>query len=47
MGRVVLIVVLAGVVILGGALLLVGAFPPNPPQQPVSHVLDNERFKTN
>ncbi len=46
MGKVVLLVVVVGVVLLGGALLLIGAFPPNPKPETVSHVLNNDRFQT-
>ena len=44
MWRVVLIVVVIGCVLLGGGLLLIGAFPPNPAPQPVTHTLPNDRF---
>ena len=46
MGKVVLIVVLAGIVVIGAVLVIAGAFPPNPSPQPVNHVLSNDRFQS-
>lgn len=45
MGRVFLIVLLGGLIILGVALLALGAFPPHPHVQPVQTVLPNDRFQ--
>jgi hypothetical protein len=45
MARVMLIVVAAGIVLLGGALLMLGAFPPTPAQHPVVRTLANDRFQ--
>ena len=40
-----LIIVLAFVVLLGGGLLLLGAFPPHLASQAVVHTLPNDRFQ--
>ncbi|HTW28568.1 MAG TPA: hypothetical protein VME92_15690 [Acetobacteraceae bacterium] len=42
----ILIVVLGGLVVVGIALLVVGAFPPHPHPQDVQHVLPNDRFQS-
>ena len=38
------IVLLAALVLLGAAVVFLGAFPPRPHPQPVNHVLPNDRF---
>ena len=45
MTRIFLIVVVLGAVILGGAVLMLGAFPPEPKLQQVQKLLPNERFQ--
>jgi hypothetical protein len=45
--RIFLIVVAAGLVILGAAVVYLGAFPPNPAQHPVEKVLPNDKFQSN
>lgn len=47
MRRVFLIVVVLGVLLIGGGIAYLGAFPPPPHQQPVQKVLPNDGFKTN
>jgi hypothetical protein len=42
--RMFLIVVAAGVILLGIAAVFLGTFPPNPAQHPVEKVLPNEKF---
>jgi len=44
--RPVLLAVFALLVLVLGGLLLLGAFPPDPPTAPVERVLPNERFQT-
>ena len=44
--RIFLIVVAAGLVLLGIAVVFLGAFPPNPAPHPVEKVLPNEKFPT-
>ncbi len=44
--RIFLAVVAAGLIILGGAVLLLGAFPPTPQPHPVEKVLPNDKFST-
>lgn len=45
MGRVFLVVLAGGIVVLIIALLALGAFPPAPHPQPVQHVLPNDKFQ--
>jgi hypothetical protein len=45
MSRIFLIVVAAGLVLIGVAVVILGAFPPTPSQQPVQRVLPNDRFQ--
>ena len=44
--RIFLIVVLAGVVVLGATVLLLGTYPPNPTPKPVEKVLPNDKFQS-
>ncbi|HXA22309.1 MAG TPA: hypothetical protein VNW90_08415 [Acetobacteraceae bacterium] len=44
--RIFLIVVATGLVLLGIAVVFLGAFPPNPAPQPVEKVLPNDKFQT-
>jgi len=44
--RIFLVVVAIGLVLLGGAVVYLGAFPPNPPQHSVEKVLPNDKFQT-
>ena len=46
MRQLTLIVLLAAVVLVGAAVVFLGAFPPRPHTQPVDHVLPNDRFGT-
>ncbi len=46
MGRVFLIVVLGGLVILAAAMLGLAEFPPHPRTQTVQTVVPNDRFQT-
>ena len=39
-----LIIAGLGVVLLGGAFLYLGAFPPDPPTREISRTLPNDRF---
>ena len=45
--RIFLIVVVAGLLILGGVVVFLGAFPPKPAPHPVEKVLPNDKFQTN
>jgi hypothetical protein len=45
MNRIFLLIVLAGLVLIGAGALLLGAFPPAPHVQPVEKVLPNDQFK--
>ena len=45
--RMFLFVVLAGLVVLGAAMVILGAFPPNPTTHPVEKVLPNDKFQSN
>ncbi len=45
MARIFLIVVVLGALILGGVVLVLGAFPPEPKLQQIQKVLPNERFQ--
>jgi len=45
--RIFLIVVMAGLVILGATVVFLGAFPPNPSPHPVEKVLLDDKFQTN
>lgn len=47
MGRIFLVVVAAGLLLLGLLVLGLGAFPPSPSQHPVEKVLPNDRFHAN
>ena len=44
MVRIFLIVIAAGLIILGVAVLMLGAYPPNPATHPVEKVLPNDKF---
>jgi hypothetical protein len=44
--RIFLIVVLAGLVILGAAAVFLGAYPPNPTPHPVEKTLPNDKFQS-
>jgi hypothetical protein len=44
--RIFLIVVATGLVLLGIAVVFLGAFPPNPAPHPVEKVLPNDKFQT-
>lgn len=46
MNRVFLIVVAAGLLLLGVAVLMLGAFPPSVTPHPVQKVLPNDSFKS-
>jgi hypothetical protein len=46
MNRIFLVVVVAVVVLLGAGALLLGAFPPNPHEQPIEKTLPNDQFKS-
>ncbi len=46
MRQVSLIILLVVVVLIGAALVMLGAFPPHPHPQPVDHVLPNDHFGT-
>jgi translation initiation factor 2 gamma subunit (eIF-2gamma) len=46
MMRIFLAVVVAGLLLLGAAVLLLGAFPPQPHPQPVEKTLPNDKFPT-
>jgi len=43
--RMFLIVVLAGLVIIGAAVVFLGEYPPNPTQHPVEKTLPNDKFQ--
>ncbi len=45
MTRIFLIVVAAGLVLLAVAVVILGAFPPNPTPHPVEKVLPNDKFQ--
>ena len=45
MTRIFLIVLAAGVLLLGIAVVILGAFPPNPQPQPIEKVLPNDKFQ--
>jgi hypothetical protein len=42
--RIFFFVVLAGLVAIAGGVLMLGAFPPTPHQQPVEKVVPNDKF---
>lgn len=44
--RIFMIVVAAGLVILGATMVFLGAYPPNPTPKPVERVLPNEKFQS-
>ena len=44
--RITLIVVAVGVLLFGGALLLLGVFPPDPKPQAVEKVIPNDKFQS-
>lgn len=46
MARVVLIVVVAGAIVLGAGVFVLGAFPPKPHVQQIEKTLPNGQFKT-
>jgi hypothetical protein len=39
-----LIVIAAGVVVIGAAVVMLGTYPPNPVSHPVEKVLPNDKF---
>ncbi len=45
--RIFLFVVLAGLVVLGAAMVMLGAYPPNPTTHAVEKVLPNDKFPGN
>lgn len=45
MSRFFLIVVAAGLLLIGVAVVILGAFPPNPAQHPVQRTLPNDKFQ--
>jgi hypothetical protein len=47
MTRIFLIVVAAGLVLIGIAVVYLGTFPPNPAPHPVERVLPNDKFQSN
>jgi hypothetical protein len=44
MMRIFLIVIAAGLVLIGAAVVILGSFPPNPSPHPVEKVLPNDKF---
>ena len=46
MTRLFLIVLVAGLLVVGVAVVLLGSFPPNPAPHPVERVLPNDKFQT-
>ena len=42
--RIFLIVVAAGLVILGATVVFLGSYPPNPSSRPIEKVLPNDKF---
>ncbi len=46
MTRIFLIVLVLGLLLLGGGIVFLGSFPPNPTQHPVEKVLPNDQFQT-
>lgn len=42
--RIFLIVLAAGLVVIGAAMAIIGSFPPNPVPHPVEKVLPNDKF---
>ena len=46
MTRIFLFVVAAGLVVLIAAVVILGAFPPDPATHPVEKVLPNDKFQT-
>jgi hypothetical protein len=44
--RIFLVVVAAGLVILGAAVVFFGGYPPNPTPHPVEKVLPNDKFQS-
>jgi hypothetical protein len=44
--RIFLIVIFAGLVILGAAMVMLGEYPPNPVQHPVEKTLPNDKFQS-
>ena len=45
MGKVILVIVAAGLILMGVGLLVLGAFPPHPAPAPVTHVIPNDKFQ--
>lgn len=45
MSRFFLIVVAAGLLLIGVAVVILGAFPPNPTPHPVQRTLPNDKFQ--
>jgi hypothetical protein len=46
MARIFLFVVAAGLVVLAAAVVILGAYPPNPVSHPVEKVLPNDKFQS-
>ena len=44
--RIFLVVVAAGLVILGATVVILGVYPPNPTPHPVEKVLPNDKFQS-
>jgi hypothetical protein len=44
--RIFLIVLAAGLVVIGAAVVILGSFPPNPASHPVERVLPNDKFQS-
>ena len=44
--RIFLVVVAAGLVIIGATVVFLGAYPPNPSPHPVEKVLPNDKFQS-
>ena len=45
MSRIFLIVVVAGLLLIGIGVIVLGAFPPHPVQHPVERTLPNDKFQ--
>jgi hypothetical protein len=46
MTRIILIVVALGLLLAGGGLLILGAFPPDPKTQTIEKTLPNDQFRS-
>lgn len=44
--RIFLVVIAAGLVIIGAAMVMLGEYPPKPVMHPVEKVLPNDKFQT-